>query len=184
MAAGQSEEMGRAVRGRGRIPGGEAGESHWVERKTLQELFRGLSPQAQGQVGYGGGSGVSSEKIPPAQVWPHSGEGLSEVVPSREHGVGGGDVCLRHLWGGLTCSWGVRLRGGVGEAERAAVRWHLKGEVTPKRVPAEEPGAPQKLSHGDCREGRDLARGVPMGAATQGHGVPHGPGSTLSLCPL
>lgn len=41
------------------------------------------------------------------------------------------------------------------------MRWHLKGEVTPKRVPAEEPGAPQKLSHGDHREDRDPARASP-----------------------
>ena len=67
----------------------------------------------------------------------------------------------------------MRLRGGVGEAERAAGRWHLKGEVTPKRVPAEEPGASQKLRHGDCGEDGKPARDVPLGAATQGHGFPH-----------
>lgn len=181
MITGQPEEMGGPVRGRRQSPGGKTGERVIGGKKDDAGVAPGDEVLRLGhRLDMGVGVGCPQRRSPQARVWPHSGEGLREVVPSKEHGVGGGDACLKYLWGGLSCSWGVRLRGGIGEAERAAGRWHLKGEVTPKRVLQRNPGRPR--SCGVVTAGRGVlclqedgnpARDVPLGAAMQGHGVRH-----------
>lgn len=56
---------GEAVSGRGRIPGERRGE-YWVERETLQELFRGKS-SSSGTGWIWGWERLSSREDPPAQ---------------------------------------------------------------------------------------------------------------------
>lgn len=103
MITGQPEDMGRLVRGRGQSPGGKAGERVIGGKKDDTGVVPGGEVLRPGdRLDMGVGVGCPQRRSPQARVWPHSGEGLREVVPSREHSVGGGDMCLRRVCGG-TC---------------------------------------------------------------------------------